>query len=106
MRFLTDVNASGVLARRLQDMGYEVVQVTDRDAGMPDDEILLWLLGRLSSQKQRNSAFVEPRARDNRPNSNPLPQVQAVNRFLGDNLDETAMAGAVDTGLYRNRAVG
>ena len=42
MRFLTDVNASGTLARWLQDMGHDVIQVVDRDAGLPDDEILRW----------------------------------------------------------------
>jgi len=42
MRFLTDVNASGALAQWLQDMGHDVIQVADRDAGLPDDEILRW----------------------------------------------------------------
>ena len=42
MRFLTDVNASGALARWLQDLGHDVIQVADRDAGLPDDEILQW----------------------------------------------------------------
>jgi len=42
MRFLTDVNASGALAQWLQDMGHDVIQVADRDAGLSDDEILQW----------------------------------------------------------------
>ena len=42
MRFLTDVNASGALVKWLRDMGHDVIQVADRDAGLPDDEILQW----------------------------------------------------------------
>jgi hypothetical protein len=34
----------------------------------------------------------------------PLPQVRAVNAFLGDILDEGKMAEVVNPTLYRNRA--
>jgi hypothetical protein len=36
--------------------------------------------------------------------ADPMPQVQAVNRFLGNRLDEAKMATVVDPNLYRNRA--
>ncbi len=42
MRFLTDVNASGALAKWLRDMGHDVIEVGDRDAYLSDDEILKW----------------------------------------------------------------
>jgi predicted nuclease of predicted toxin-antitoxin system len=42
MKFLTDVNASGALAQWLIDQGHDVSQVADRDASLPDDEILRW----------------------------------------------------------------
>ncbi len=35
--------------------------------------------------------------------SDPLPQITAVNNFLGNILDEQAMAEVVDPNLYRNR---
>lgn len=35
--------------------------------------------------------------------SDPLPQAQQVNEFLGGRLDVEAMAGVVDPDLYRNR---
>jgi hypothetical protein len=34
---------------------------------------------------------------------NPLAAAKRINAFLGGRLDVQAMAGAVDTGLYRNR---
>jgi hypothetical protein len=36
--------------------------------------------------------------------ANPEPHVQEINRFLGGELDETAMIAAVNPELYRNRA--
>lgn len=44
MKFLTDVNASGVLAQWLDEMGYDVVRVADRDARMSDEDVLAWAL--------------------------------------------------------------
>ena len=35
--------------------------------------------------------------------ANPLAEAKRINVFLGGHLDVEAMAGAVDTGLYRNR---
>ena len=35
--------------------------------------------------------------------ANPLAEAKRINAFLGGRLDVQAMAGAVDTGLYRNR---
>ena len=35
--------------------------------------------------------------------AHPLAEAQRLNAFLGGRLDVEAMAGAVDTGLYRNR---
>jgi hypothetical protein len=35
--------------------------------------------------------------------ADPLPQIAAINDFLGEKLDARAMAGVVDPELYRNR---
>lgn len=40
----------------------------------------------------------------NRMLADPWPYVRQVNQFLGNKLDEDAMAAVVDPGLYRNRA--
>ena len=42
MKFLIDVNASGVVAQWLRKAGYDVVEVAGKDIGLPDDEILKW----------------------------------------------------------------
>jgi len=42
MKFLTDVNASGALARWLLERGYDVLRVTDVDSRMEDSRILQW----------------------------------------------------------------
>ncbi len=42
MKFLTDVNASGILSHWLLEMGHDVAQVADKDASMSDDEVLQW----------------------------------------------------------------
>lgn len=42
MKFLIDVNASGISAHWLAEQGHDVVQVSERDARMTDDEILRW----------------------------------------------------------------
>ena len=67
MRFLTDVNASGMLAQWLQDMGYEVAQVAERDAGMPDDEILRWAVQEQSVVVTTDKDFEEMIWREGRP---------------------------------------
>ncbi len=42
MKFLTDVNASGALARWLLEHGYDVLRVADVDSRMEDSRILQW----------------------------------------------------------------
>jgi len=42
MKFLTDVNASGILAYWLKELGHDVVRVADKDARMSDDDVLQW----------------------------------------------------------------
>jgi len=42
MNFLLDVNASGALARWLIELGHDVVQVSEKNPRMSDDEILSW----------------------------------------------------------------
>lgn len=42
MKFLLDVNASGVVARWLTDLGHNVVEVGQEDPRMSDDDILRW----------------------------------------------------------------
>jgi predicted nuclease of predicted toxin-antitoxin system len=42
MKFLIDVNASGILARWLSDHGHDVLLVEDVDPRMGDEKILEW----------------------------------------------------------------
>ena len=42
MNFLLDVNASGAVARWLNDRGHNVAEVGQKDSRMSDDEILSW----------------------------------------------------------------
>ena len=42
MKFLLDVNASGIVASWLVQLGHDVVEVGRRDPGMSDNEILSW----------------------------------------------------------------
>lgn len=42
MKFLTDVNASGALARWLSEHGHDVLRVADVDPGMEDFKVLQW----------------------------------------------------------------
>jgi len=42
MKFLVDVNASGVLSTLLIDLGHKVVCVKDINPRMVDDEIIAW----------------------------------------------------------------
>ncbi|NVM20685.1 MAG: DUF5615 family PIN-like protein [Desulfobacterales bacterium] len=44
MNFLSDVNASGAVARWLIDRGHNVAEVGQKDPRMSDDEILRWAL--------------------------------------------------------------
>jgi predicted nuclease of predicted toxin-antitoxin system len=44
MKFLTDVNPSGIMAHWLTQMGYDVVKVGDKNPRMTDEEILNWAL--------------------------------------------------------------
>lgn len=42
MKFLLDVNASGIVARWLTNMGHDVAQVAEKDPRMRDEEVLTW----------------------------------------------------------------
>lgn len=42
MKFLLDVNASGSLGRWLEEMGHDVVLVSEKDPRMTDEDILNW----------------------------------------------------------------
>jgi predicted nuclease of predicted toxin-antitoxin system len=42
MKFLVDVNASGSLSQWLREQGHDVVQVSNRDSRMSDEDILSW----------------------------------------------------------------
>jgi predicted nuclease of predicted toxin-antitoxin system len=44
MKFLTDVNASGTLARWLIKKNHDVLEVSEKNPRMTDDEILSWAL--------------------------------------------------------------
>ena len=72
MRFLTDVNASGALAQWLQDMGHDVIQVADRDVGLPDDEILRWAVQEQRIIVTTDKDFEEMIWRQGKPHSGVL----------------------------------
>ena len=42
MNFLLDVNASGAIASWLIELGHDVIQVSEKNSRMSDDEILSW----------------------------------------------------------------
>ena len=42
MKFLVDVNASGAITKRLQDLGHDVAEVVTQDERMKDEDILTW----------------------------------------------------------------
>ena len=42
MKFLLDVNASGIVASWLMRLGHDVVEVGQKNPGMSDNEILSW----------------------------------------------------------------
>ena len=44
MKFLLDVNASGSLARQLQEKGHDISLVSDKDPRMTDYDILSWAM--------------------------------------------------------------
>lgn len=44
MKFLTDVNASGAVAKWLSQSGHDVAQVGATDARMSDEDILRWAI--------------------------------------------------------------
>ena len=44
MKFLTDVNASGTLARWLIQRNHDVVKVSEKNPRMTDEEILSWAM--------------------------------------------------------------
>jgi hypothetical protein len=60
------------------------------------DKCLSWM------RDQPNFQFIE--VDYNVMLSQALPQIAAINRFLGGGLDEQAMADVIDPGLWRNRA--
>jgi hypothetical protein len=46
MNFLLDVNASGIVARWLIQLGHDVAEVGQKDPRMSDNEIVKWLTER------------------------------------------------------------
>jgi hypothetical protein len=57
---------------------------------------------RLLCRKKKNFEYMEVQYRDTI--ERPAETAKTVNAFLGGVLDEAAMAGVVDSALYRNRA--
>jgi len=67
VRFLTDVNASGILAQWLLELGYDVVKVADKDPSMSDDDILLWAVEERRIIVTTDNDFEEVVWREQRP---------------------------------------
>lgn len=59
------------------------------------DQVLVW------GQKQKNLRYIN--IDYNELMNDPLPQINKINKFLGENLDTQAMNNQIDPSLYRNR---
>lgn len=59
------------------------------------DQVLVW------GQKQKNLRYIN--IDYNELMNDPLPQINKINKFLGESLDTRAMNEQIDPGLYRNR---
>ncbi|MCK6455065.1 MAG: sulfotransferase family protein [Phycisphaerae bacterium] len=71
----------------------------------PDDltRIFLAQVAKVQDHLKNNSCFRVIEVKYNDVMSNPLPQVEAINRFFDGTLDVQAMARVVDPSLYRQR---
>lgn len=67
MKFLADVNASGVLARWLMDMGHDVARVAEKDPRMLDDDILRWAVSEQRIIITTDQGFEEMIWREGKP---------------------------------------
>ena len=67
MRFLLDVNASGFLARQLEDLGHDVAQVAQTDPRMRDEDILGWAVAEQRVIVTTDDDFEEMIWRQGRP---------------------------------------
>ncbi len=74
-----------------------------------DDEIrrmFIVHLDHIATLLRSNACFDTLYVNYNKMMAEPAPQIDALNQFLGGDLNVTAMAAVVDKNLYRNRASG
>ena len=91
MNFLLDVNASGALARWLIHMGHDIVEVSQKDPRMSDDDILSWAVRERRIIITTDNDFVEMIWRQGKPHCGVL-RLENLPRserkaFLHDVLD-------------------
>jgi predicted nuclease of predicted toxin-antitoxin system len=90
VKFLTDVNASGVLARWLLPAGHDVLKVGDKNPRMPDDEILVWAVAENRIIITTDNDFEEMIWREKRQHCDIL-RLQNVPRLERQKLLEDAL---------------
>ncbi|MBU1180939.1 MAG: DUF5615 family PIN-like protein [Pseudomonadota bacterium] len=91
MNFLLDVNASGVVARWLIQLGHDVAEVGRKDPGMSDNEILNWAVRERRIIITTDNDFEEMIWRQGKPHCGVLrlenlPRSERIN-LLCDALD-------------------
>ena len=73
MKFLLDVNASGSAAYWLRLLGHDVVQVSDENPRMSDDQILSWAMKEGRIVITTDNDFEEMIWRQGRPHCGNVP---------------------------------
>jgi len=91
MKFLTDVNASGSVAKWLVEMGHDVTQVVSADSRMSDDSILTWALAEKRIIVTTDKDFEEMVWREGKPH-NGLLRLENLPRLRRQTLLEYVLA--------------
>jgi predicted nuclease of predicted toxin-antitoxin system len=108
MKFLTDVNASGSVAKWLLEMGHDVAQVINVDSRMSDDAILSWALAEQRIIVTTDKDFEEMVWREAKPHNGllrlenlPRSRRQILLEYVlahhGQDLEEGAVVIALET---------
>ena len=108
MKFLIDVNASGVVARWLAEQGHDVARVADRDPRMEDKAILAWAISEdrvIVTTDQDFEAMIwrEARAHKGVLRLENLPRVErkALLRDVLESHEKDLLSGAIVIALSK-----